>query len=126
MSEINNTPETSEEERELIYLTDEDGKEFPFELLDIIDYKDEQYAVFFPAEDSEESAEDDGEVVILKVISQEDDSAEFVSIDDEAVLDAVFDIFMENLRQAFDISDEEIEALGGEHHCDCGDEHCCH
>jgi uncharacterized protein YrzB (UPF0473 family) len=126
MSE-NNTPEmATEEERELIYLTDEEGNDFPFELLDVIDYKDEQFAIFFPAEDSEEETDDDGEVVILKVIAQEDDSAEFVSIDDEKTLDAVFDIFMENLRKSFAISDEEIEALGGEHHCDCGDEHCCH
>lgn len=127
MSE-NNTPETNEEEREIIYLTDEDGKEFPFELLDVIDYNEEQYAVFFPAEDSESEndAKDDGEVVILKVISQDDDSAEFVSIDDDATLDAVFDVFMENLRQAFAVSGDEIEDCGGEHHCDCGDEHCCH
>lgn len=125
MSE-NNTPETNEEERELIYLTDEDGKEFPFELLDVIDYDEEQYAVFFPADNSENNEEDDGEVVILKVISQDDDSAEFVSIDDEATLDAVFEVFMENLRQAFAVGGDETEDLGGEHHCDCGDEHCIH
>lgn len=120
MSE-NNTPEINEEEKDIIYLTDEDGNEFPFELLDIIDYENEQYAVFFPADDSDESTDDDGEVVILKVISQDDDSAEFVSIDDEETLDAVFKTFMDNLRQAFEIDDAK-----GEHHCDCGDEHCCH
>lgn len=112
------------EERELMYLTDEEGNEFPFELLDVIDYNDEQYAVFFPAEESE--IEDDGEVVILKVTPHEDGSADFESTDNETVLDAVFDIFMKNLQEAFSISDEEIAALGGEHHCDCGDEHCCH
>lgn len=120
MSE-NNTPEINgeEEERELIYLTDEEGNELPFELLDVVDYNDEQYAVFFPADESEEDEDADGEVVILKVIIQEDDSAEFVSTDDTEVLDAVFDIFLGNLRKAFDLSDDG-------HCCDCGDEHCCH
>ncbi len=133
MSDVNKDMEMNEQEgMGIIYLTDEEGKEFPFEFVDVINYQDQDYAVLFPAEESELADEDDGEVVILKVTPHDDGSADFESVEDTAVLDAVFDIFMENLQQAFAISDEEIEALGGDCHCDddhccgCGDENCCH
>ena len=52
----NLTPET-EEEQEHIWLTDEDGNEFPFDLMDVITYQDADYAVFFPADESKEDDE---------------------------------------------------------------------
>ena len=107
-------PETEEEDAH-IYLTDEEGNEYPFDLLDIIPYNDEEYAVFFPADETEEDDGEDTEVVILKVIHHDDDSLEFEGTDDEQVLDAVFNQFMENMRQAF-----EEDGHGD----DCGCGHC--
>ena len=116
MSNVNDnlTPET-EEEQEHIWLTDEDGNEFPFDLMDVIPYEGTDYAVFFPADEAEEDDDEDTEVVILKVIPNEDGSAEFEGTDDEEILDAVFGIFMENMRKAF-----EEDAHGD----DCGCGHC--
>ena len=108
------TPENEEKDGH-IYLTDEDGKEFPFDLMDIIAHNGEEYAVFFPADESDEDDDEDTEVVILKVIRNDDDSVEFEGTDDESVLDAVFNQFMENMRKAF----EEDEHGDG---CGCG--HC--
>lgn len=108
------TPENEEEDGH-IYLTDEDGKEFPFDLMDIIAHNGEEYTVFFPADESDEDDDEDTEVVILKVIRNDDDSVEFEGTDDESVLDAVFNQFMENMRKAF----EEDEHGDG---CGCG--HC--
>lgn len=120
MSE-NNTPEMMEEESEIMLLTDEEGNEVPFELLDVIDYNGEQFAVFFPVEEQDEN-EDDGEVVILKVTPHDDGTADMESIDDEAKLDAVFEIFMEHVREEFEAEDCEDDDEH-EHHCGCG---CCH
>ena len=110
----NLTPET-EEEQEHIWLTDEEGNEFPFDLMDVITYEGADYAVFFPADEAAEDDDEDTEVVILKVIPNEDGSAEFEGTDDEGILDAVFNIFMENMRKAFE-EDEHGE--------DCGCGHC--
>ena len=110
-----NTAPANEEEDSHIYLTDEEGRESPFDLLDIIPYEGDDYAVFYPADESEEDDDEDTEVVILKVIHHEDDSVEFEGTDDEKVLDAVFNVFMENMRAAFE---EDGHGDG----CGCG--HC--
>ena len=100
-----------------VYLTDEDGNEFPFEFLDVITYQDEDFGIFFPAQEEDDDA-DQEEVVILKVIPHDDGSVDFVSIDDEDTLNAVFDLFLENLRQQFaletdaDDDDEDEFATG--------------
>ena len=85
-------------------------------MLDIIPHEGEEYAVFFPADESDEDDGEDTDVVILKVIHNADDSVEFEGIEDDAVLDAVFNQFMENMRQAFEED--------GEHGEDCGCGHC--
>ena len=100
-----------------VYLTDEDGNEFPFEFLDVITYQDEDFGIFFPAQEEDDDA-DQEEVVILKVIPHDDGSVDFVSTDDEDTLNAVFDLFLENLRQQFaletdaDDDDEDEFATG--------------
>ena len=113
----NLTPEMNEEE-EFIYLTDEEGNEYPFELLDVVTVNDEDYAVFFPAAEQEDDEET--EVVILKVIAHEDGSAEFESTDDTDTLDKVYDIFMEHLRMAMEEDEHDhdcgCEECGGHHH----------
>ena len=109
----NITPENEEEDSH-IYLTDEEGNEYPFDLLDFIPFNDEEYAVFFPADESGEDDSEDTEVVILKVIRHEDDSVEFEGTDDEEALDAVFNQFMENMRHAFE-EDAHDDACGCGH-----------
>ena len=100
-----------------VYLTDEDGNEYPFEFLDVITYQDEDFGIFFPAQEEDDDA-DQEEVVILKVIPHDDGSVDFVSTDDEDTLNAVFDLFLENLRQQFaletdaDDDDEDEFATG--------------
>lgn len=71
-----------------LLLTDEEGNEFEYELLDRIEYEGNTYAVLLPAEDDSSEPE----VLILL----ENESGELVGFDDVAVLDAVFDIFRKN------------------------------
>lgn len=89
-----------EDESNLIILNDDEGNEVKFEFLDLIKYEEEDYVVLLPV--PEEGTEDDNEVVILKLESTEsEDEESYVSVDDEATLTAVFEIFKEKFKDEF-------------------------
>ena len=92
------------EEENIIVLNDENGKEVRFEFLDLIEYDGEEYVVLLPV--IEEGEEDSGEVVILKL--EETDSEEeesYVSVDDEEVLNTVFQMFKQKFKDEFNFED---------------------
>lgn len=92
----------NEEMDNIITLTDETGAEAQFEYLDLVTYEGADYVVLLPLPDDES-----GEVVILKVESIEgnDEMEDYVSVDDEATLEAVFDIFRERYEDEIDFED---------------------
>lgn len=100
----NNIPE--EELDNIIVLNDENGEEVKFEFLDLVELNGEEYVVLLPTDEAEE--EDVGEVVILKVedIDSEEEES-YVSVDDEEVLNQVFEIFKEKFKDEFNFVDEE-------------------
>ena len=75
------------EEIPLVTLEDEEGNEVEFEFLDIVEYEGEEFIVLI------ENDEDTDEVVILKINPIDDETEEYVSIEDEELLDKLFDIF---------------------------------
>ncbi|MDD7740026.1 MAG: DUF1292 domain-containing protein [Fusicatenibacter sp.] len=77
----------------MIILTDEDGTSVTFEMLDVIEYQGEEYAVLYPAD-----AGDDEPVHILRIISENMDrnEAEFEGLDDEELIDTIYQIFCES------------------------------
>ena len=85
----------------IIMLNDESGNEVPFEFLDLINYKNEEYVVLLPVGDEA------GEVVILKIDTDNFDekSESYVSVDDEKTLMAVFEIFKEKFKDDFNFVD---------------------
>lgn len=91
--------EIDENMSNMVYLTDEDGNQVPFEFLDLIDYRGNQYVVLFPPEEMDDS----GEVVILRVDDSDPDSDEesYLAVEDEATLAAVYDIFRERFKDVF-------------------------
>lgn len=97
-----------EELDNVIVLNDEDGNEVKFEFLDLVELDDEEYVVLLPISESED-AEEDGEVVILKLEDTEDDSEEesYVGVEDEEILNKVFNIFKEKFKDEFDFVDGE-------------------
>ena len=101
MSEdMNNIPE-NEEVDNIIVLNDEEGNEVQFEFLDLIDYEGEEYVVLLPAEETEDA----GEVVILKVEDTDSDEESYISVEDEDVLNKVFEIFKEKFKDEFNFVD---------------------
>ena len=96
----------NEELDNIIVLNDEDGKEVEFEFLDLVELDGEEYVVLLPIEDEE--SEDEGEVVILKVEDTENEEEEsYVSVDDEEILNQVFEIFKEKFKDEFEFIDED-------------------
>mgnify|MGYP004678243577 CR=1 FL=1 len=101
---INNYEE--EDLSNIIILSDENGEDVQFEFLDLIEYDSEEYVVLLPVIDEED--EDDGEVVILKVEdSGDEDEESYVSVDDEEILNKVFEIFKEKFKDEFNFTDED-------------------
>lgn len=94
--------ENNEELDNIIILNDEEGNETEFEFLDLIEYEGEEYVVLLPVEESEDA----GEVVILKLEDTEsEDEESYVSVDDEEVLNKVFEIFKEKFKDDFNFVD---------------------
>ena len=81
-----------EEESNLLSLTDENGQETVFEYLDVIEYQGKEYLILLPVED------DDGQVVILEIEPVDEETENYLSVGDEALLNAVYDIFKEKYK----------------------------
>ncbi len=100
------TPGIEDDMDNIIILNDEDGNEVQFEFLDLIDYDEEEYVVLLPVE--EDSEDEIGEVVILKVEQTEsEDEESYVGVEDEEILNKVFEIFKEKFKDEFNYVDEE-------------------
>ncbi len=101
MSEENKDLIAEEEMETGIILTDEDGNEVEFDLLDNVEYEGSSYLIMLPADDN-----DDGNVVIMLLEegeTEEDDT--LLTVTDEKILDAVYAIFKENNKDFFDFED---------------------
>ena len=90
----NNVPEEEELPEGIIELTDEDGVTSQFEYLTTIDHEGELYVVLMVLGD-EQQDDEEGEVLILKIEKDpETDEDIYVSVDDDAISQAVFDKFL--------------------------------
>ena len=88
-----------EEYTNVITLTDSDGSDVDFEVLDIVPYKEHEYVVMLPVDDESDSPE----AVILELLEAEEDNEEDVlqGVEDEEILNAVFNLFMEKNADDF-------------------------
>ena len=92
MADNENILEEMETESALITLTDDEGNEVEFEFLDVIEYDGDEYIVLI------ENDEDADEVVILKINALDEETEEYVSIDDEEILQTVFEMFKKKYK----------------------------
>lgn len=99
MSDIlNNNIDDSEEEIEnYITLTDDNGEDISFEILDEIELNGRIFAVLIPFDD------ENGDVIILEIIpSDNSEDDEYISVEDEELLNAVFEEFKIRNADEFD------------------------
>lgn len=99
MSEIINDNIPEEEEAIIVELEDDDGNTTEFEYLDTIGYDGEEFVVLI---ENDETA--DG-VVILKIESIDDETENYIGIDDEELVEKVYEIFKEAHKDEFDFTD---------------------
>ena len=94
---------------DFITLTDEEGNEVELEHLDTLEYEGETYMAFVQANDTPEEVlnEDSAELIILKV-EPEDGEDMLVTIDDDDLLDTIFNLFVERL-EAEDEGGEDVD-----------------
>ena len=95
-----------EELDNIVILNDEDGNEVKFEFLDLVELDEEEYVVLLPV--TEEGEEEEGEVVILKIEDNDDENSEeesYIGVEDEEILNKVFEIFKEKFKDDFDFVD---------------------
>ena len=96
-----------EEFDNIVTLNDEEGNEIKFEFLDLIELEGEEYVILLPlTEEGEE--EEEGEVVILQIEDNDDENSEeesYISVEDEEILNKVFEIFKERFKDDFNFVD---------------------
>ena len=82
-----------EEEVSILTLTDENGVDTNFEYLDCIELEGTEYLVLMP--------EDSDELVILQVEPVDEENENYLAVEDQATLDAVYGIFKERFKDVF-------------------------
>ena len=88
-----------EEQVNILTLTDENGEEMEFEYLDCIEYQGVEYLVLMPVED------ESNEIVILQIQPVDEENENYLAVEDEAVLDAVYGIFKERYKDVLNFAD---------------------
>ena len=73
---------------ELLYLTDENGNETAFEVLDVVEWGGDDYAVLFPADGG------DGAVLLQIIPAEAGEEETYVGVDEET-MQAVYQKFLE-------------------------------
>ena len=99
---LNAQDEELEEDDGVIYLTDEEGNESPFEFLEVIGFEEKQYAVLLPLSETEE---DETELLILEMRVDEDGVENFFSVTDERALTEVYELFKDMYEDDFNFVD---------------------
>ena len=87
MEQETNLPE---EEVSILTLTDEKGQDVNFEYLDCLEYQGVEYLVLMP--------EGEDEIVIMEIEPVDEETENYLAVEDEAVLDAVYGIFKEKFK----------------------------
>ena len=89
--------EILEEEESILTLTDENGDELRFEYLDCIELDGVEYLVLMP--------EESNEIVILEIQPVDEENENYVAVESEETLDAVYAIFKERYKDVLEFED---------------------
>ena len=88
-----------EEEDSILTLTDENGVDAQFEYMDCIEYQGTEYLILMPLEGEE------AEIVILAIEPVDDENENYLAVEDEAVLEAVYGICKERYKDGLNFAD---------------------
>ncbi len=88
-----------EEESNIITFVDEDGTESSFEYMDCIEYEGKEYLALLPVD------EESNEVVILEIEPVDEENENYLTVEDDAILEAVYDIFKDRFKDILTFED---------------------
>ncbi len=92
---------------DIVTLTDDDGKEYSFEILDAIETDTGRYLAMLPYfADAKERLDDSGELVLVKTVLDEDGEEYFEDIPDDDEYETVAEFFIQRLSEEYDINEE--------------------
>ncbi len=86
-----------EEESSILTLTDENGEDINFEYLDCVEYEGKEYLVLMP--------EESNQIVILEIEPVDEENENYLAVDDEATLDAVYGVFKDRYKDVLQFED---------------------
>lgn len=89
--------EILQEEESILTLTDENGVETNFEYMDCIEYEGKEYLVLMP--------EESNEIVILEVQPIDEENENYIAVESEEILEAVYGIFKERYKDILQFED---------------------
>lgn len=88
-----------EEEMNIITLTDENGVDTDFEYLDVIEYQGSEYLILMPAD------EESSEIVILLIEPVDEETENYLAVENEETLEAVYELFKERYKDILSFED---------------------
>ena len=86
-----------EEETSTLLLTDENGVDTEFEYLDCIKYEGDEYLVLLPM--------DSDEIVILRIEPVDEENENYLAVESEETLNAVYEIFKDRYQDVLQFED---------------------
>ncbi len=86
------------EEESILTLVNSDGEEERFEYIATVNYQENEYLILLPVED-------DTQIVILQVEPIDEENESYVSVADDATLEAVYALFKEQYKDVFTFED---------------------
>ena len=75
-----------EDESSILTLTGENGETLDFEYLDCVEYQENEYLILTPVDEP-------GHLVILQIEPVDEENENYLAVEDDAILDAVYEIF---------------------------------
>lgn len=72
---------------DILLLTDEDGEDIPFQIIDTLELHGDNYAIMMPLDDDED------ESIFIFRITEDDEGPQYEQIEDEDLLQRVFDVY---------------------------------
>lgn len=89
------------DENDIITLTDEDGNQIQALYLDTIEFEEQEYAALMTMQSDEA-----GEILIFRIEDSEyEDMDDYVTVEDERILEAVYEIVKERFGDELSFTD---------------------
>lgn len=128
---LTEVPAENEDEIDVVELKADDGKILKFFHIGTMEHKEKWYAFFQPAEEME--GVEPEEVVIFEIVGEDGDES-LAPVEDEALLDEVYEAFVAEMEcddcDCDDCADDDCDCDDDCHHhhhdggdCGCGHKH---